>query len=197
MPIRVHIDEASSLKAHQLVRHGAQILNSPGSSLRVSAGRLDHIPGSFDSGSIPNGDFETDVTGWTAGGTNTIVQSTNEAKFGAASAQLTYQDTLALAATSLITLTAESYDGRLWVWIPANWDGGDITVDFLGFTGMTGGGPNALVDVDMSFRDDWQAIATRGTPDAGDLSGQLRIRTMSAPTAGRFIYVDGVSVRLS
>ena len=47
----------------------------------------------------------------------------------------------------------------------------------------------------MTIRDKWQRVHCHITPDAGDLSGSLYLSENGTnPTAGRFIYVDGVQI---
>lgn len=137
-----------------------------------------------------NGSFETNTTGWTTLGTNTIVRSNERAKYGDYSLKATYQDNSVLGSFG-ITLTNAAHSLGVWVYIPSNYDGTNVRVNIQGFTGLSGGSP---VSADMSIRDAWQFVANQNwTPASGDLTGNLRVvEGGTAPTAGRFIYIDGV-----
>jgi hypothetical protein len=135
-----------------------------------------------------NPSFETDVAGWTKGGTNGLATSTEQARFGRRSAKATYQDSLNLANYD-IALTAAQHTVSVYLWIPTNWDGGTIRLNAFGFTSATG---TLTVNSDMSVRDRWQRVTMTFTPDAGDLLGAVRFDATSAPTAGRAFYIDGL-----
>jgi hypothetical protein len=141
---------------------------------------------------VENPSLETNTTGWATGGANTIAQSTEQAYVGSNSLKVTYQDnTATLAQISSITLTAAAHVTGAWIYVPASYDGTDLRWLFSGFVGATG-----LVqgDIDMTIRDQWQFVVAYGTPDAGDLSGQLLLQEVgSAPTAGEFIYIDAAA----
>lgn len=137
-----------------------------------------------------NGGFATNTTGWTTGGTNTIARDTTRAKFGVASLKATYQDNLTLA-DFVVTVTDAFHAFTAWVYVPANWNGGQIQIQAANFTsGVT----DESVNANMALTDQWQRIQIRLNPDAGDLVGALRILTASAPTAGRDIGIDGVQI---
>lgn len=138
---------------------------------------------------VTNPSFETGTTGWVTYGTNTIAQSSEQARYGSYSLKCTYQDAASLANYG-ITLTAADHTCSIYVYIPSDYDGTQVTVYLTNFTGGTG-----LVygNADMTKRDQWQRLVGHLTPDAGDLSGDIRVRENgSTPTAGRYIYVDAV-----
>jgi hypothetical protein len=136
-----------------------------------------------------NPSFETNTTGWATGGTNTITRSSEQAKFGSYSLKCTYQDTAALAYDS-ITLTAAAHSLSAWLFIPADYDGASVRVLFSGFASAVG---TAAVAADMNIRDQWQRVEVPNyTPDAGDLNGLIAVDAPSAPTAGKYIYLDAV-----
>lgn len=139
---------------------------------------------------ITNGGFETDETGWTTAGTNVRARSLEQAHSGAASLKCTYNDTLLLA-QFVPTITDNEYIMSAWVYIPTNWDGGSITIDGNGYTNSV---QNSVAS--NATRDAWQRITCSFNPDAADLVGTIRIRTASAATAGRFIYIDDIQVEL-
>lgn len=141
-----------------------------------------------------NGGFETNTTGWTTGGTNTIARSTTQKLFGADSLKATYADSTSLAIHAGITFTAARYVASRWVWIPTAWDGGQIQITVANLTSVT---TNWSAHADMALRDQWQRIRVAFTPDAGDLTGDIRVIAASAPTATRFIYVDGAQHELA
>jgi hypothetical protein len=142
---------------------------------------------------LDNTRFGTNTTGWATGGTNTIARSTDQAKFGDYSLKCTYGNTAAQLASYGITLTAAAHSLAMEVYIPSNYDGTDLAINWNGFTGGVG---TSTVSADMTKRNVWQRVeAPNFTPDAGDLTGNVRIRENgSAPTAGRFVYIDGIDV---
>jgi hypothetical protein len=136
---------------------------------------------------ITNPSIEIDTTGWTAGGTNTVAQSSTQSKYGNYSLLCTYQDNDALSSYSL-TLTAAAYTLSAWVYIPTNYDGTQIRLSALNFAGATG---TTFDNADMTKRDQWQRLDLVFTPDAGDLTGQIQIRESGTnSTVGRFVYMD-------
>ena len=139
-----------------------------------------------------NGSFETDTTGWTTGGTNTIASSTDHAIIGTKSAKVTYADNLTLA-TFAVTLgeAAVRYIFRAMIFIPTSWDGGAITITATGFTAGTSAGATTT-----TTEGSWVSIEVFMTPDAGDLAGNLVISAASAPTVGEAIYIDDVEIHI-
>lgn len=137
-----------------------------------------------------NGGFETNTTGWATAGTNAIARSSDVAKFGGYSLQATYQDDTTLASFG-ITLTAAAHSASAWVYIPSAFDGASVTLGFVGFAGATG---TLTATANLSLRDQWQRVTVRNVTIAGgDLAGSIDV-TCGAPTAGRFVYVDGVQI---
>ena len=148
------------------------------------------VPSGSMQNLVTNPSFETNTTGWATGGTNTIAQTTVRAKFGAYALRATYQDTEGLADYG-ITLTAAAHTLVAWVYIPAVYDGTQLALKFSAFAGAGG---TLSVNLDMTIRGEWQKAVVDGTPVAGDLVGILRLREDgAAPTAGRFVDIDGVS----
>lgn len=142
---------------------------------------------------VTNGGFETNTTDWAVTANNTIARSTVQKNSGAASLLCTYQDQVGLARFPA-TLTAAAHIFSAWVYIPTAWDGGDILLNDNGdYAGATG---TQQASANMALRDQWQRLETDFTIVAGDLVGALHIRAASAPTAGRFIYVDDVQIEL-
>lgn len=138
---------------------------------------------------ITNGGFESNTTGWSTGGTNTIARSTEQVKFGTQSLKCTYQDNTTLASFG-ITLTAVAHSFSAWVYIPSDYDGTVPRLRFNGFTSATG---TLFRNLDLTKRDQWQRVKVNNvTPNSGDLAGTLELfESGTAPTAGRFIYIDG------
>lgn len=138
-----------------------------------------------------NPSFETNTTGWTPQGTNTLEISTEQAKSGSYSMKCTFVDHGAYAAHGL-TLTAADHTSGLWVYVPSSWDGTGLAVRMLYWVGATG-----VIDgtVNLSLRDQWQFVHAHATPVVGDLFGWLQVvETGAAATVGKFIYVDGVQI---
>lgn len=148
---------------------------------------------------VTNGGIETNTTGWAASGTNTIARSTEQAHSGAASLKITYSNSVTPMAVfePPLVITDALHTFSYWVYVPTAWDGGQIKIRHLttigGFTGSTATDEQYA---NMALVDQWQRISCVVDPDAGDLSGRLDVCTASAPTAGRFIYVDDAQVEL-
>ena len=143
---------------------------------------------------ITNFDFETDTTGWTTGGTNTIAASTAQFKFGAKSLLCTYQDNDVLASYAIVLPAAASYDSGLWLYIPTNYDGTDLRVRFNSFAGAGG---TAELDLSMTVRDAWvfQKFSADFIPVGGDLTGTWELyENGTNATAGRFVYIDDPAI---
>jgi len=139
---------------------------------------------------ITNPSFETNTTGWAASGTNTIASSTAEAKFGGYSLKATYQDNTTLA-TYAATLTASTtYYLSCYIYVPTNWDGGNIRLNSSDYASASAT-YNTIYTDGTSSKDRWLYIETRLEIDS-DAVGSITIDTTSAPTAGRFIYIDAV-----
>lgn len=133
--------------------------------------------------------FAAATTGYTTGGTNTIASSTEQAKFETHSCKATYQNNATLLDIAL-TLAAVAHAASRWLYIPTNYDGQGVRVQFANFAGAAG---TLTADANMSLRDQWQRVEVPNvTPAGGDLAGNVQvINTGTAPTAGRFIYIDG------
>lgn len=133
--------------------------------------------------------FESGTAGYTTGGTNTIASSAEQFKFGAKSCKATYQDNATLLDIAL-TLTAAAQSASRWLYIPAAYDGGGISVQFANYAGATG---TLAVAANMALRDQWQRVEVPNVVVAGgDLIGNVQVvNTGAAPTAGRFVYIVG------
>jgi len=141
---------------------------------------------------VTNPSFEPGVTSWTAGGTNTIAQSTDQSKFGAYSAKATYQDNAILAQYTLSLSTTTMYRLSVWIYVPSNFDianGQSIRIYTTDFTLAT-----QYMDIVWTAGTDatgvWKRISTRLFTQA-DALGSFRVSITANPTAGRYIYVDG------
>lgn len=163
-------------------------------------------PGEFGKGAevtsgytnlVINSSFEVGdpPTAWYASGTNTIARSGDQAKFGSYACKCTYQDNTILLYNAFPAgrLTAAQHYASAWIWVPSTWDGGDISLEWGNFAGDT---PSVVTQWTAASdpTGEWFRIVSETTFDAGDLIGNLRVRASSAPTAGRYIYVDAVQV---
>ena len=138
---------------------------------------------------VTNPSFETNTTGWATVGANTIAQSAEQAYIGTNSLKCTYQDDRRLPSYA-ITLTAAAHTLSIGLYIPSGYDGTQLSARFEAFGGATG---TASVNADMTKTDQWQVVVVPNyVIDAGDLAGIIRVRDAGFPTAGRFIYIDGV-----
>lgn len=140
---------------------------------------------------ILNSGFESNTTGHAATGTSTIARSLLEAHEGIASLLCTYQNSTTLDDYALTLPTAnQSYTFSCWVWIPTNWDGGQIQLAIANYAG------SATVSsdfADITRLGQWQRVFLTFSV-ASDIIGNLQVKTASAPTAGRFIYIDDLQL---
>jgi len=139
---------------------------------------------------ITNPSFETNTTGWAASGTNTIASSTAEAKFGGYSLKATYQDTATLASYAATLTASTTYYLSCYIYVPTNWDGGNIRLNSSDYASASAT-YNTIYTDGTSSKDRWLYIETKLEIDS-DAVGSITIDTTSAPTAGRFIYIDAV-----
>lgn len=140
---------------------------------------------------ILNPSFETNNGGWLTAGGNTIAISSDQAKYGTRSLKCTYQAHGWMAYYD-ITLTAVAHTVSMNLYIPSSYDGTGIRLQFEGFVGGVG---TPSVEANMALTDQWQSLVVSNyTPDAGDLDGRINIYYSSAPTVGRFVYIDAVQI---
>ena len=135
-----------------------------------------------------NPSFEVDTTGWTTFGTNTIERKSWVAYIGTYSCKATYQDDTRFMTDDVTLVGATQYYARAMLYVPGDWDGGDIRVLFNNFSDDT----TSIVTTwtaGVSPTNAWFEIVAESTIGA-DLTGNILISTTSAPTAGRFIYID-------
>ena len=161
-------------------------------------GTNDHVTTTLETrrNLITNPSLETGTTGYFALGTNTIAASTDQAFAGSQSLKVTYQNTLFSSGRSISAIleTNATYWMQARVYIPTDWNGGAISITDDGeFAGKT------VVDATN------QSTTTKGSwvwlrwkiATATDIEGNLYLQIASAPTAGKFFYVDAVSVEKS
>ncbi len=141
---------------------------------------------------LTNPSVETNKTGWNNAGTNTVTQSTAQSYFGYQSNLCTYQDNTTLLQSDALTFTAAEYVWQAWVYIPSGWDGGAVQLAIANLTSVV----TNTATTTTTTADQWVQLLMTFTPDAGDLSGNVQVETASAPTAGKFIYVDGMTCGL-
>lgn len=172
----------------------------------VESGATPRVPGefaNFDAARIEEGttNLMLDPQGITVSGqygtdgTNTLTENTTvPTTTGLPSGvtkciTATYQNDV-----RLLTVSSSGYSGlaagaatkSVYVYIPTAYNGTDLRVDLVSFTGVTG---ETSVSLNMALRDQWQRVDFTPIFDAGDLVGNFRIREYgSAPTAGRLIY---------
>lgn len=140
-----------------------------------------------------NPSFESATTGWIAGGSNTITRDTSLAKFGVVSLKCTYQDSLDCGAYSVTLPTAStSYTYSAWVYVPSDWDGGNIKLASSTFTSAVDTVAHQYTD-GTSPTGEWVYLETTVVMDT-DVAGFVVFRISSAPTAGKFFYIDGVQI---
>lgn len=140
---------------------------------------------------VTNPSVEFATTGWSTTGTNTIGLDATEQKRGAYSLKCTYNNSTTLASYAFTAPAGGTYAVSADVFMPSNWDGGAISLSLSGYTS------GAVVTASTTYAasdagDGWKRLVIVYTIDAGDLSGTIVVSAGSAPTAGRFIYVDGL-----
>jgi len=140
-----------------------------------------------DTNECTNPSCETGTTGFSASGTNTIAQSTEQQYRGRYSLKCTYQNntTLATLAHTFGTV-ATTYYVKVKVYLPANWDGGTLSIGSSGYTSAT---TTAVKTWATTPTGTWVELKTTVTL-ALDASGSLTVSTTGSPTAGRYIYLD-------
>lgn len=88
---------------------------------------------------------------------------------------------------------AGTYVGVINVWLPGDWDGGNIVMRFEGHTGAT---ITELVVASSAKKETWQTVATKVVVLGTDLEGFMVMRSPTLPTVGRKLYWSGVLVEL-
>lgn len=145
---------------------------------------------------VSNPSFERATTGYFASGTNTIATSAAQAFAGTQSLKVTYQNTLYSSGLliSALLATTTTYWLQARVYIPSDWDGGAVSIDDGGeLVGKT------VVDAtnqSTTTKGSWVWLRWKITT-AADIVGNLYFRIASAPTAGKFFYVDCVCIEAS
>jgi hypothetical protein len=142
-----------------------------------------------------NGSFENGTTGWTASGTNTIAQSAAQQFAGVYSLLITYGNSTTLATYAIASgvLTAsDTYTITARVYVPADWDGGDINLDATGFTSAT---ITQVAEWDSVTGETGKWVLLQITLELdSDVTGSLVLETDSAPTGGSTVYLDAVQI---
>ena len=139
---------------------------------------------------ILNPSIETNTTGYAVFGGVTIDRSADQAKFGTYSGKLTHDGAQSTLFSYATTLTNVVHVGDIWVWIPSATTITSMLMSWVDFTLAT---QVTLVAVDLSKRDQWQFLARQITPDAGDLTGTLRL-IVGGVANGDVIYIDGLDI---
>lgn len=139
-----------------------------------------------------NPSFETNTTGWATGGTNSLARSNNQQWAGNYSLEATYGNSSVLARYGATLATSATYRITARLYVPDNWDGGNIALAINGLAGAT-----------LTTISQW----TAGTDPTGtwvlleaaliiaaDGTGNIDLSAGGSPTAGRVIYLDAVQV---
>jgi len=161
------------------VEHAAHVPRFPdGDSILIEEGTTNILPSSHANGTGSS----------TFGASNTAETSDEQAWTGEFSRKCIYQDDIRIWGSTGRTVVNDAwYTVSLRVWIPADFDADALNL--VPTDAITG----TMASADMSLRDQWQTLT--GTGQAGSTNLNLSLRHGStAPTAGRFIYVDGVQL---
>ena len=140
-----------------------------------------------------NPGFETGTAdGYITFPPNRIIASTDRARAGAYSLQAVYGGDLRLAKTlTYLPLTpGDRYRAAAWVFVPPDWDGGTISLS----TDGTWAGARERAGYPARAQGEWARIGLDFTPKPRDTVGGIHVRTDSAPSPGREIYVDNLTV---
>jgi len=133
---------------------------------------------------VSNGGMETNATGWTAGGSNTVTRDTSRAKFGSASLKAAYQNNIQLGLFNNITVTSgQTYTASAWVYVPGSYNGTQPQLEI----------DSASVAIPLGTRNAWQRVKVTFTATSSSENLTL-IERGTVPTAGQSIYLDGVQV---
>jgi len=141
-----------------------------------------------------NSGFELgNANGYTSFGANTLAASADRALAGTYSLEAVYGNDLRLAATLTFPFGAATrHLASAWVYVPRAWDGGAIT---LGTDGTWVGAAETAADNSTTARGEWARIHIELRPAVTDLLGGVHIRAASAPSAGRQVYIDNLTIR--
>lgn len=144
---------------------------------------------------IKNPSFETGTTSWTTGGGNTIAQTDDFANFGRYCLKVTHGGTSNLLASyPNITLPASGqYQISAWARIANTWDGGDVRIKTALFTSSSESIITEWLSA-SSAKGQWIRLHTLFIADAGDLTGDIEIRSSSLATSGALVFVDAVQL---
>ena len=139
---------------------------------------------------LPNGDFETNIAGWTPAN-STIARSTAQAKTGVASLQMTRAATVGDSNHGYAPFTLPHtgpYTGVAWLYIPAGFDGTRVFAEMV-CSGATG---TLVVEADVSKRNQWQRLVLPFVTGA-NLNAFFSFGANNN-TAGSFFFADAVEV---
>lgn len=140
-----------------------------------------------------NPSFELATTGWVASGTNTIARSAAQQFAGVYSLLITYGNNTTLATFTPSGLSAATtYTITARIYVPADWNGGDIRLNASGFTSATVTQVREWDDV-AGERGKWVELELRVALSA-DNTGTILLQTTSPATAGRTVYLDAVQI---
>lgn len=135
-----------------------------------------------------NPSFETDTTGHSASGSNTIAQSTEQQYRGRYALKCTYQNNAVLDNyTFSFASKSTLYYVKVKAYIPSNWNGGTLSINGSGYasagistvkTWTSGSTTGIWVELKSTFN------------IASDEVGTITVETTGTPTTGRYIYLD-------
>lgn len=125
------------------------------------------------------------------GGTNTLARSTEQAYSGIYSLKSTFGNSKLQVRQPTATLaTSTSYTVTAWVFLPSDWDGGNITLNSLNFSDIT---EDSNIAASGSILEQWQKVTLEVTT-LTDVAGDWEVRCVGTPTVGRSMYTDFIRV---
>lgn len=137
---------------------------------------------------ITNPSFETNTTGWSTGGTNSIAQTSDQSLFGIYSLECTYGNSLDLATYAITFSAAGTYYFTIYAYLSSDYVGGYVSLAVSDFTGGS-----ITTTSQLSTVSTWTRLEGSITVVSGDLTGTLRVTANSAITAG-LVYLDGAQI---
>ena len=140
-----------------------------------------------------NPSFETNTTGWAATGTNSIAQSTDQSIFGNYSLLGTKGNSNTYASyTTTLPNTDSTYTITCYLYVPSDWDGGNVHIDANNFTGAT----VTQVDIYTDGTDSKQTWLRLRTTLAvtSDATGDIVVESLGSASLTRTLYIDAVHI---
>lgn len=148
-----------------------------------------------DVNEATNSSVELATTGWSGSSSNTVALSTEQQYRGAKSLKVTQVNGIVGMVqydTHTFLNSSTTYYLSLYLYVPSDWDGGNLS---LAVTSLTGSSTTVVERYTQgtSPTATWLRLKTTLVL-ASDVIGGIHVAMTSAPTAGRYIYIDALSI---